>query len=386
MTDTDSHRPATETPPTILVADDDPVMRTLTMEVLRTAGYTVIEAASGGLALELARTHCPDAIVIDLLMPQLSGTQVVQELRARSALRRIPVIMVSGVDDVGYRVRALTAGVNDFLVKPVAPAELLARVEAQLRIASTSSGDADPRRDAWRREVVRDQAFGVVFQPMVYMRNGQVIAQEALARFHDGTPPGEAFQSAGAIEPRTALELAVLERAVTHSRSLPDGVDLHVNVSRSAAQSPDLRGILARVGRPCVLEITENELFDQADAHALRAALPSDVRIATDDLGVGYAGLVQVLDVRPDVVKIDRAIVAWVDEDPARQALVAGLVQFGAATGCTLIAEGIERDEERQALVALGVNIGQGYLFGRPGAWPPPDPAEVWAHREEVAV
>ena len=209
MNPTNSHSPAIEVrPATILVADDDPVMRALTTEVLRTAGYSVVEAADGGTALELARARRPDAIVIDLLMPQLSGTQVVQELRGRDVFRRIPVIMISGVDDVGYRVRALTAGVNDFVVKPVAPAELLARVEAQLRIASTVSGDSDPRWDNWRRAVVRDQAFGVLFQPMVDMRNGHAIAQEAIARFHDGTSPGEAFHGAGAIEPRTALELA----------------------------------------------------------------------------------------------------------------------------------------------------------------------------------
>ena len=109
---------------------------------------------------------------------------------------------------------------------------------------------------------------------------------------------------------------------------------------------------------------------------ALRAVLPSGTRIATDDVGVGYGGLAQILDVRPDMVKIGHEVVSWVDEDPARQALVAGLVQFGAATGCTLIAEGVERIEESTALLALGVEIGQGNLFGRPDAWPAPDPAE----------
>ena len=131
------------TPRKVLIADDDPVMRMLMTEVLRVAGYEVIEATDGALAVEMARAHRPDAVVVDLLMPRLCGTQVIQELRSSRALCSVPAIMVSGVDDVGYRVQALTAGANDFVVKPVAPAELVARVEAQLRIASGLSAGPD---------------------------------------------------------------------------------------------------------------------------------------------------------------------------------------------------------------------------------------------------
>jgi EAL domain-containing protein (putative c-di-GMP-specific phosphodiesterase class I)/ActR/RegA family two-component response regulator len=365
------------TPPKVLIADDDPVMRTLMTEVLRAADYEVIEATDGALAVEMARAHRPDAIVVDLLMPKLCGTQVIQELRSSRALRMVPAIMVSGVDDVGYRVQALTAGANDFVVKPVAPAELVARVEAQLRIASTLSGGPHSSRDTWRRTVERDQAFAVVFVPIVDMASGHVVAEEAITRFHDGTLPGEAFQGDGAVDALVALELAVLRRAVEDSARLQAGVELYLKVSPFVARSPELPELLRRIGRPLVLEVTVNELFDKLDVQALRSVMPLDARIATDEVGVGYAGLAQILDVRPDLVRIDRILVSRVDEDPARQALVGGLVQFALATGCTLIAEGVERAEERDALLALGVSIGKGCLFGRPGAWPPPVPAEL---------
>ena len=373
-------------PSKVLIADDDPVMRTFMAEVLQAAGYAVIEATDGALAVQMARAHRPDLILVDLLMPKSSGTQVIQELRRSRAFRRIPTIMVSGVGDVGYRVQALTAGANDFVVKPVAPAELVARVEAQLRIASALSDGPESSRDVWRRTVARDQAFGVVFQPIVDMASGHVVAQEAITRFHDGTAPSEAFDVDGAIDAQVELELVVLGRAVDASAKLQAGVDLHLNVSPSAARSPELAEVLSRIDRPFVLEVTENERFGGLDASVLRSVMPPGARLATDDVGAGYAGLAQLLDVRPDLVKIDRTVVSWVDEDPARQALVAGLVQFGTATGCTLIAEGVERVEERDALLSLGVRIGQGFLFGRPDAWQPPQLLEMPTQAHVVAV
>ncbi len=365
--------------PKALVADDDPIMRRLMTEVLRAADYEVIEATDGTHAVEQARAHRPDVILVDLLMPKLSGNQVIKELRAVTTLRSVPIIMVSGVDHVDYWVQALVAGANDFIVKPVSPAELVARVEAQVHAASTKPDRPAVPLDSWRRSVVRDQAFGVVFQPIVDMASGHVLAQELLARFHDGTKPVEAFKAEGETEARTELELAVLALAAEEGTKLQPGVDIHLNVSPSAARDPRLPVILDRIDRPFVLEITENEIFSAADAQALRSKLPRGARIATDDVGVGYASLSQILDVRPDILKIDFALIAWVDEDPARQALIAGLVRFGAATGCALIAEGVERAAERDTLLSLGVNIGQGFMFGRPDAWPPPVPARVWA-------
>ena len=86
-----------------------------------------------------------------------------------------------------------------------------------------------------------------------------------------------------------------------------------------------------------------------------------------DDVGAGYAGLQQILKLRPDILKLDMSLVRDVDLDPARRSLVAALVHFASETGARLVAEGIERLEEREALRTLGVDYGQGYLLGRPG-------------------
>jgi EAL domain-containing protein (putative c-di-GMP-specific phosphodiesterase class I) len=94
------------------------------------------------------------------------------------------------------------------------------------------------------------------------------------------------------------------------------------------------------------------------------------VRLAVDDAGAGFASFRHVLQLNPAFVKLDRSLVAGIDSDPAKQALVAGMRQFARATRCRLIAEGVETEAERAALAGLGVRLAQGYLLGRPGPLP----------------
>jgi EAL domain-containing protein (putative c-di-GMP-specific phosphodiesterase class I) len=96
--------------------------------------------------------------------------------------------------------------------------------------------------------------------------------------------------------------------------------------------------------------------------------LRGHVQIAVDDAGAGYAGLQHILELRPDIVKLDIALVHGVDSDPVRRALIASMVAFGRETGSTLLAEGIETEAELAALRVLGVTLGQGFLLGRPAA------------------
>jgi EAL domain-containing protein (putative c-di-GMP-specific phosphodiesterase class I) len=102
---------------------------------------------------------------------------------------------------------------------------------------------------------------------------------------------------------------------------------------------------------------------------ALRGVLAEfgdHVRIAVDDAGAGFAGLQHILEIGPDLVKLDLALVRGVDADPARRALIGGMVAFARDTGATLLAEGVETPAEAATLRELGVSLGQGYLYGRP--------------------
>ena len=231
--------------------------------------------------------------------------------------------------------------------------------------------EGDHRRSRRREEltdkIVRE-AFHPVFQPIVDLGSGMVVGWEALTRFADDTPPDRQFAEAWAVGLGADLELAALRAAVRQARSLPAGRWLNLNVSPSLLDDPvSVRAVLAAADRPVVLEITEHDTI--ADYAALRAAiggLGESVRVAVDDAGAGIANFAHIVELRPDFVKLDLALVRGVDTDPGRQALVVAMRHFAQITGCRLIAEGVETAAEARSLVGLGVDFGQGYWYGRP--------------------
>lgn len=230
--------------------------------------------------------------------------------------------------------------------------------------------DADGRRID---RIISSRAFHPVFQPIVDLETSTVIGYEALTRFDDGAPPDRVFATAARCEHGIALEVATIKAALEAAQRLPSGSRIHINVSPALILARETLGrVLACPGFDVVLEVTEHERV--ADYAKLRAAvrdLEVPVRIAVDDAGAGFASLRHILELRPEVVKLDRALVAGIDLDPARQALVAGMVHFADGIGALLVGEGIETEGERETLRRLGTHAGQGYLLGRPA--PAPD-------------
>lgn len=115
---------------TILIVDDDRKITDMLRRTLAYEGYTALTAADGLAALDQVQAHRPDLIVLDWLMPGLDGVEVARRLRGTSST---PILMLTARDAVEDRVEGLDAGADDYLVKPFAPAELLARVRALLR-------------------------------------------------------------------------------------------------------------------------------------------------------------------------------------------------------------------------------------------------------------
>lgn len=119
--------------PLVLVADDDVVTRMLMVEALKRAAFDVVVASDGQQAINVARTESFDAVVIDLLMPSTNGLQATQTLRAEPNRETLPIIMVSGTKDPRLQAQAFALGADDFITKPFAPSELVARVRGALR-------------------------------------------------------------------------------------------------------------------------------------------------------------------------------------------------------------------------------------------------------------
>jgi two-component system, OmpR family, response regulator MprA len=123
----------------LLVVDDEPPMRDALKRALELGGFEVSLAADGREGLSSAETIHPDLVVLDILMPGVDGLEVCRTLRARG--NRTPILMLTARDAVADRVDGLEAGADDYLVKPFALEELLARVRALLRRSSASAGE-----------------------------------------------------------------------------------------------------------------------------------------------------------------------------------------------------------------------------------------------------
>jgi EAL domain-containing protein (putative c-di-GMP-specific phosphodiesterase class I)/DNA-binding response OmpR family regulator len=225
----------------------------------------------------------------------------------------------------------------------------------------------EQRQDEMRR-VIDDRAFSPVFQPIVMVDSGEVVGYEALTRFDDGEPPQDRFIDASNLALGVDLELATLKAAVEAQADLPADRWVSLNISPTVVMAGGLlEEVIGGCDRPLVLELTEHDRVD--DYPALREALARltpHVHVSIDDAGAGFASLRHVLELRPEFMKLDRSWIAGIDHDPARQALVAGLTHFSRATGCCLIAEGVESQEELSVLRHFEVELGQGFLFGRP--------------------
>ena len=126
--------PVQPSPPTVLVADDTESVRSLFAELLAADGYRVLTACDGSAAFEAAQRYRPDVLLLDVRMPGLDGVEVCRRVKAAAETRLTPVILVTGAADSADRLEGIEAGADDFLMKPVNPLELRARVRVLSRV------------------------------------------------------------------------------------------------------------------------------------------------------------------------------------------------------------------------------------------------------------
>lgn len=223
------------------------------------------------------------------------------------------------------------------------------------------------------RAVIDQGGPAIVLQSIHALPNLRIIGYEALARFDDGEAPDAWFARARDAGMGIDLELAALTNALTYMDCLGPDQFMGVNISPDAVLHPGLAAALADapLGQ-LVLEITEHEKVH--DFEGLRTTMDHwrrrGVCFAVDDAGAGYSGMRQLIELRPELIKLDRSITRGLDVDPARFAMATALAAFAREIGSGLVAEGVETVDELAKAQELQIPLAQGYHLGPPA--PPP--------------
>src|SRR5262245_10086874 len=168
----------------ILIVDDDKYIRRLLSQVLGKFSYKTVEAMTGDEALSLAYKELPDVILLDLMMPGLDGYSVCERLKENESTRDIPVIFVTAKTDLQDRIYGLGVGAHDYICKPIQPKELIARVDAALRVKELQDNLKDKLRLQEELERARQQLteqymssiFGQLAESLLHELNNPLAA------------------------------------------------------------------------------------------------------------------------------------------------------------------------------------------------------------------
>jgi EAL domain-containing protein (putative c-di-GMP-specific phosphodiesterase class I) len=229
--------------------------------------------------------------------------------------------------------------------------------------------------------LVDPEDLRVVFQPIVSLSNGRVYAYEALVRCRIGSlsNPTVLFEQAARMGCVAELGRSIREIAVPLASGKPLFVNVHPHeLSDRWLVRPD-DPIFAH-DQDVFIEITEAvpmQHFDLCLRVVRELRQRGGVHLVVDDLGAGYSNLKSIADLEPRVVKLDRGLVAGIDTNRRQRCLVAGVVRLCADLGAEVVAEGVETMAEYEALLEVGAQLGQGFLFSKPGfplppvTWPP---------------
>lgn len=218
--------------------------------------------------------------------------------------------------------------------------------------------------------VLDEEEIGPVYQPIFDLEDERVIAYEALSRF-PGDPargPDRWFAEAWDVGLGIPLELMAVRIAAGALPRLPDDVSLSVNASPPTIFSGRFLSCFGEDADRVTVELTEHRHVDDYEGFTsmLGPLREAGGKVAIDDFGAGYASLRHILKVRPEWIKLDISLTERIDENQVAHALASSLVSFADEVGVRVIAEGIETEEELDALLEIGFRYGQGFYFGMP--------------------
>ncbi len=377
----------------ILIADDEPMLLRGLDRVLTRAGYEVITANDGQQAAELLTQLEFDAIVSDISMPGLNGIQLLR--RARETDLDVPVLLVTGAPAVETAVEALEYGAFQYLTKPVDAKRFEQAVEKAVQLhrmavmkrealgllgsSQALVGDRAGLEASFERAL---ETLWMAYQPIVRASDRSLFGYEALLRSAEPTlpHPGAILDAAERLERLVQLGQTIRNSAAHPIAARPDTGRLFVNLHTRDLLDPTLTSPdspLSKIAGRVVLEITERASLEEIKDIPSRVARLREMgfQIAIDDLGAGYAGLTSFALLEPEIVKLDMTLVRNVHKQSTKQKLIRSMTALCKDMGMMVVGEGVENVEERDALIELGCDLLQGYLFSKPAA---PFPTFSW--------
>jgi EAL domain-containing protein (putative c-di-GMP-specific phosphodiesterase class I) len=370
-------------PGRVLIVDDEVSVLRVLGRVLRGAGHDVVAESSGHAAMARLAEGTFDVVLSDLSMPGMNGIELLRAVREHDL--DVPVVLMTGAPDLETAMRAIEHGALRYVVKPVDLPELrelvqyavnmchMARVKREaLRLLGDADRFVGDRAGLNARFDHALATLWMAYQPIVSWSQREIYSYEALVRNDEPTlaNPGNLLVAAEQLGRLHDLGRRI-RGAVAATAAQADGTTFFVNLHTRDLLDEELFSPVAplsRLAHHVVLEITERASLDEVgNAHAAVTRLRAlGYRIALDDLGAGYAGLTSLAQLRPEVVTVDMSLVRGVDQDATRKTLIGTMVGLSKALGMVVVTEGVETAGERDALVELGCDLFQGYLFARP--------------------
>lgn len=377
----------------LLLVDDEPEFVRVTSRWLTAWGYNVTCAASGEDALRHMEQHRFDVVLTDINMPGMDGMQLLHKVRQHDL--HVPVILITGEPAINSAVEAVEWGAFRYLTKKATPEELRAVVSKAVSLrhmgdvrqfASELSGHPDPSApDRSDLAASFQSALGTLwmaYHPIVNVRDRTIFGYEALVRSDEPSlpHPGALIEAAEQLGSLDKLGCTIRARSAGPMASANDRgvlfVNLHVaDLLDPALYAPDAP--LSKIADRVVLEITERSSLSAVQDVCGRVSALRELgyRIAVDDLGAGYAGLSSFALLEPEIVKLDMSLVRDVHNSRTKQKLIRSMTSLSQDMGMLVVAEGVEAVGELEALLDLGCDLLQGFLFAKPGR---PFPEVKW--------
>ncbi|MFO0612807.1 MAG: EAL domain-containing protein [Polyangiaceae bacterium] len=360
---------------TVLFVDDDADLTRGVALALRRERFRTLTANSAEEALETLEKESVDVIVSDDQMPRMCGAELLSHVRAERP--DVVRILLTGQTDIRRAATAINdAGVFRFLLKPYDRSLLVETLGAAFATVDAAARAPRPA-DARAFEAALAELW-LAHQPL-FDRRGSVVGYELLMRSASAEfrGPEHLLTAARLLSRGVELDRCIGGRAVFAAEALGNRL-VFVNVDPPSLSREDLFEPLASHAEHVVLEITERDAWkDTPHAIARIGALKErGFRIAIDDLGSGHSGLSSVVELAPDIIKLDMGLVRDLDRSFVKRRLVRSMCEAARDLGIHIVAEGIERLEELDATFDAGCDYFQGYLLGRPTrepvvtAWP----------------